>query len=484
MMMRFMNYGASVTGTKHIKMNKVNQDAFIYKDIDSGIQMMALSDGHGAPQHMYSDEGAKYAVEVALDAIGGYFEFCHGDITLSELKYDFEERLSIEIQTRWLNKIMQDPKFETPIQYGCTLLVAIRTNDYLIFLQIGDGKIAMVYEDGVVYFPMQRDLRYEGNVTASLVQENAWLEMKVKVLPIEKSLNMIILASDGVENAYPHGYYDDADFYLNLAKEQDLANNLVSHLQKAAYFSKDDTTVVIWKSVENQLLEIDPEQQNIWIDASPEDWIPLSNLVTNELHKRIEVGLKLVDFFDEQQDVLPAGATLKTFLYDQKENKFQFIPNSDMEKIGFVRIKKILSLVTGVQIECNNRADLKRTLIELQKKIRYDLKQSKFLIDKNDALLPVVSLSGANEKFEIFYNSEIRLHQIMPIVSQYDPIIGRIVQHPKRQAIWGIVNETGHTWEVYSQKYELIPPGKTVTLRSQMTVFINGIPVQFCIHYQ
>lgn len=481
--MNFMNFGASLTGTKHINADLVNQDAYLYQNFENGVQVMALSDGHGGSKHIYSDVGSKYAVEVAIEAVKAYFEAKNLVPSYGELKLDFEERLSIEIQTRWLNKIMQEPQFETPIQYGCTLLLAVKTMEYLIFLQIGDGKIAMIYEDGIVYFPIYRDLRYEGNVTASMVQEEAWLEMKVRILPLEESLHMVVLATDGVENAYPNGYYDDAEFYLNLAKDGNLSDHLVEYLQNAAYFSKDDTTAVLWLNPLNQILENDIDLQGTWIDACPEQWVPLTDLLTEDLNKRVELSIKLVDYIDLQDDFLSQGTTLKSFFYDLSERTVQLLPNDSKEPISFFRIKKMLSLILGFQIECEERAKLKAVLINIQRQLRLNQEKNKYVIDLNHVIAPTVSLESANGLFEVFYNSEIYLHQIMPLVSSYDPILGKVVQHPKLKGVWGLVNCTNHTWDVYSNKFEQISPGKTMTLRSQMTVFINSIPVHFCIHF-
>lgn len=482
--MDFMNFGASVTGTKHIKNGLPNQDAYQFANFEDGVQVMALSDGHGGSKHIYSDVGAMHAVNVAVEAVKAYFETKGVVHTLTDLKMDFEERLSIEIQTRWLNKIMQEPLFESSIQYGCTLLLAVKTSEFIIFLQIGDGKIAMIYEDGVIYYPVHRDTRYDGNVTASMVQEEAWLEMKVKVLPLECSLHMVVLASDGVENAYPNGYYDDAEFYANLAKDNNLADDLIEHLENAAYFSKDDTTAVLWINPQNQLLADEEDSPQIWVDDCPEDWIPLTYLITSELHKRLEMSIKFVDYLDDQNDELFVGTTLKGFYYDQSEKKLQLIPDGSKEKLSFFRIKKLLALILRFQVECSNRNELKRTLIKLQQNLRYDQEKNAFVIDSDKLLLPTVSLEGANGQFELFYNSEIYLHQIMPLSSSYNPLIGKIVQHPKLKGVWGMVNYTNHTWEVYGNKYERIAPGKTMTLRSQMTAFINSVPIHICIQFQ
>jgi hypothetical protein len=36
----------------------------------------------------------------------------------------------------------------------------------------------------------------------------------------------------------------------------------------------------------------------------------------------------------------------------------------------------------------------------------------------------------------------------MPIVGGYDPVIGEVVQHPKKPMIWGIRNRSNLTWRV------------------------------------
>ncbi|HSN66665.1 MAG TPA: hypothetical protein VLS94_08490, partial [Fusibacter sp.] len=124
---------------------------------------------------------------------------------------------------------------------------------------------------------------------------------------------------------------------------------------------------------------------------------------------------------------------------------------------------------------------LKRHLISIKRQLRYDYADQQFVCDDN---VSVVSFTSANGSFPLFYNSDLYLHQLMPLIGDYDRLVGRVVQHPKYQTVWGIKNLSQHSWQVVGGKQMNIEPGMTVTLQEGVTVFVHGIPVKIRIKNQ
>src|SRR5206468_4142051 len=95
------------------------------------------------------------------------------------------------------------------ISYGSTLLVAVLSETYLMALQLGDGDILTVSEDGMVGRPLPGDPRLLGNETTSLCLNRAWDEFRFgfQVLA-ERPPAMVLLSTDGLANSYsdPEGF--------------------------------------------------------------------------------------------------------------------------------------------------------------------------------------------------------------------------------------------------------------------------------------
>lgn len=478
--------GYSLIGSSHIRKEMPNQDAYGYKDLENDIQVLALSDGHGGAAHKFSDVGSKIAVDTLLEVTSTYCESKQASDTrevYDSLRFDFEETLSKAIQNRWNEKIQADENYESPYQYGCTLLAAVKMKDYLALLQLGDGKIAIVYDDGVVYYPMPRDLRYENNETASLSQPNAWAEMKVVVMPLEANIHMIALASDGVENAYPEDYYDDVHFFIKLAMSDDVDVDLKALIETTAHYSKDDTTAILWKNPQVKMLDRTPsDEQIIWMGDYPKPWIPFSHLTEHALNLKLDYAILLVDALKRMSWRVSGEITLKQLYYDVESRQVAVIESDESFEMSTQRICELVSDLTGLAFQSVSKQNLKNDLIDLKKALKFDYESLCFNFLESKSVPSVVSLSGANETFELFFNSDIYLHQLMPLISDFDPFIGHVIQHEKHKNIWGLVNKTDHTWVVQGSTQSHISPNKTLTIRDGVTAYIYGLPIKFHIN--
>ena len=349
--------GGSIIGSAHVRKGLPNQDAYGSKNLDGGIQVLVLSDGHGGEKHPYSDIGSKAAVEATIECVEAYVSTYHSmetnialevvskrqPLDVTKIRYDFEGQVSKAIQARWLEKIKASEVFDAPLQFGCTLLVAVKFDELVVFLQLGDGKIAVVYTDGVIYYPIPRDSRYENNETASLAQTQSWAEMVVVTMQMASNVHTIVLASDGVENAYPQDYYDDAFFYMALALDVDTPDKFNEMLERAAYYSKDDTSAVMWHNPETQMLDTEvPESLTVWMGDYPNGWLPIACHLEETLDKRIDLAILLIEAIQRSGGYIPTHLTLKQIYLDHEAMRLELIDEALCEPVNRLVLRNLI----------------------------------------------------------------------------------------------------------------------------------------------
>ncbi|MGE0085305.1 MAG: PP2C family serine/threonine-protein phosphatase [Desulfococcaceae bacterium] len=255
--------GKSVRGASHERSGLPNQDAIDWFP-NSGQWLplvLALSDGHGSRKCFRSDRGARFAVSAALDVAKAITE-THGASGRS-IKKMAEEQIPKQIHRCWkvgVDKDIQEFPFTEEekllsdanpyLPYGATLLLAIITSSFFLFLQLGDGDILVIRENGDAQRPVPQDERLLGNETTSLSAPDAWKDFRFCFLPVLDTIpGLIMLATDG----YANSFQDDQNFrkvgtdILEIAKSEGIAyieNNLEQWLRTAsASGSGDDITV-------------------------------------------------------------------------------------------------------------------------------------------------------------------------------------------------------------------------------------------------
>jgi serine/threonine protein phosphatase PrpC len=223
---------SSVEGASHKRSGKPNQDRikFIIDNQGKLPIILSVADGHGGKAYFRSGTGASLAVETSL-------EVCKGleNVTWDEIKdkkiIDFICR---DIVQKWLEKVNSDIqanpfsdeekslskiKKEGSISkrprgiinndmisaYGSTLIITFLHETYVLYLQLGDGDILTVAEDGNVDKPLPEDNRLFGNETTSLCLPEAWSDFRFRLIPIDISNtapSLIILSTDGYANSF------------------------------------------------------------------------------------------------------------------------------------------------------------------------------------------------------------------------------------------------------------------------------------------
>ena len=160
----------------------LNQDAkkyFIPKDKEYVV--VAVADGHGSKKCFRSNVGSEFAVEVLINNFRQHFS----SNTFDNLQAGFsgtKDNLAKTIHRQWMEKVSNhlannpfSPEEELidvkvfnnqVISYGTTLLGALITKNYIIYLQLGDGDI-LVVNDNEVTRPIPKDENLIANETYS-----------------------------------------------------------------------------------------------------------------------------------------------------------------------------------------------------------------------------------------------------------------------------------------------------------------------------
>lgn len=258
--------GQSVRGAVHERNGLPNQDAIYWLPAsgEGSSIVLAVADGHGSARYSRSHIGARLAVESATQLVRDFLDSQAGDGNLSLIKDTTEEWLPRALVRKWVELVTQDlnsdPLEESEqnvIAYGATLLVTAVTEQFALYLQLGDGEILTVSESGEVTRPLTKDDRLFGNETTSLCAPEAWRDFRVSFQPfVQSSPALILLSTDG----YPNSFRDEAGFFkvgsdiLNMVRENGLSfinENLSGWLSDSTRAgSGDDVTLGILSSIE------------------------------------------------------------------------------------------------------------------------------------------------------------------------------------------------------------------------------------------
>jgi serine/threonine protein phosphatase PrpC len=235
--------GATVRGTSHERTGRPNQDAWYKRSSPNGDQVvLAVADGHGSERSFRSHVGAELAVRTAVGEGWRFLEarrddagrpdddqWLNLDLALDNLAKHIVFRWEEKVHERWrrmpaTEEELAEGAAQVPhgdpgpglaqsagVVYGTTLLVALATRSFLGFLQVGDGDILTVSDDGTVEWAIERDRRFLGNQTASLAMPDASKQFRTRCWPSRRELPaLVLIATDG----YANSYSDDEAFRM------------------------------------------------------------------------------------------------------------------------------------------------------------------------------------------------------------------------------------------------------------------------------
>jgi serine/threonine protein phosphatase PrpC len=235
--------GKSVRGASHDRSGFPNQDAIAwYPESRTGSPLIvAVSDGHGSAKSFRSDLGSQLAVKTAIEVVREFL-FTNSDPNFNEslvknMEQEIERRLPLQITDRWKKAVSEhlnrhpfndDEKKNLLakegeqglssinknyfLAYGATLLVVAVTESFILYLQLGDGDILRIDEQGTATKPLHRSADLIANETTSLCMENADKQFELKLEAQNISTQkpaLILLSTDG----YANSYASDKEFF-------------------------------------------------------------------------------------------------------------------------------------------------------------------------------------------------------------------------------------------------------------------------------
>ena len=254
--------GDSVRGASHFRNDKPNQDAwaFVQNDVCT---VLAVADGHGSSKHTHSEIGAKLAIQVILELLN---EFAHAD-TGSHAKQikQAADYLPSQLVQAWRVAVDKEDNGQTENAkdryglYGTTLIAALLSTDYALYLQIGDGDLLVLNETGL-HSPLPKNTRLMANETYSLCEDKAQyhIELVLQFFDHSPLPSLIFLATDGYSNSFTDtADFQQAvqDFQLHIATHgaNKIQDCLADWLNEASEYSGDDVTVAILYQAPQQL---------------------------------------------------------------------------------------------------------------------------------------------------------------------------------------------------------------------------------------
>ncbi|MDQ3129517.1 MAG: protein phosphatase 2C domain-containing protein [Acidobacteriota bacterium] len=273
--------GETVPGASHLRAGTPNQDSILYvRESSRGLPIVvSVADGHGSAKCFRSDLGSQFAVKKAAQIVGEFLDERRGKFDLAEIESVGKEYLPKEFVKKWRktveyhlkNNPFTEDEFvkleeksgagarklveENPLlAYGTTSLTVAMEEDFILYMQLGDGEILNVSVAGEVLKPLPEDGRLLANETTSLCLPKAEKDFRFSVQKIaaEESPAMILLSTDGYLNSFSDeaGFFQAATDILEMLRAEngfnDINDNLKAWLEEATQMgSGDDCAVAI-----------------------------------------------------------------------------------------------------------------------------------------------------------------------------------------------------------------------------------------------
>lgn len=254
-------FAKSTVGYKNRIKNKKSQDYMYYKKYEECI-IVAIADGHGINRCMLSNRGAEFASKACIEVLTDLFFILkeEKDNILEVLTPSYYEKtISERIHSKWKEYVYEDYIKRVPnvykidyILYGTTLIGALITNEFNIYLQIGDGNIVEYKNEKFNIVNYNKKNKTRG------VLNSMYLDDASKFIDINISLNntkdnkLVVLFSDGYTNSfrnYDELFKDIKNTIINYNKNIFTRHNTIKDYDKyldylAINKSKDDISII------------------------------------------------------------------------------------------------------------------------------------------------------------------------------------------------------------------------------------------------
>ncbi|MDE6426633.1 MAG: protein phosphatase 2C domain-containing protein [Ruminococcus sp.] len=227
-MNNYSSFSHTFAGAFHVKNGIICQDYSMSYD---GVKysFVAVADGHGSPQYIRTDRGARLAVQCAYECTEEFMDLLDGaemlmnverkrrkmfsmlwrnvvslwydKITNDYINYPFteEELNSIPEELKEYRKYYKDGNFL--VAYGTTLEFFVVSKEFAFGVQIGDGKCVIVADDGSAYSPIPDDPLCNGNITSSMCQDDAVNSARFCYFEKNSIPPAVFIGTDGVDKS-------------------------------------------------------------------------------------------------------------------------------------------------------------------------------------------------------------------------------------------------------------------------------------------
>ncbi|HOO07525.1 MAG TPA: PP2C family serine/threonine-protein phosphatase [Ruminococcus sp.] len=257
----FNGFSHSVKGASHEKTGLVCQDSSAYKVCDD-YAVCVVADGHGSKKHFRSNMGSKFAVEATISTIDRFyadkagfeesFPKDHKRIIKSIQKQIIadwntlvEEHLKNNPVTKEEKSKFTDEEFEAippESYYGTTLIVGVAGKNFTFGVQIGDGTLVALFDDGKAVMPMEYNEAAPANVTASMCNSNAASMFSAFYRDGQKLIAMYT-STDGLYTSFG-SEFDFLDYHTIITDQLSDIDNfkkvIINNLTKRAHFGTED----------------------------------------------------------------------------------------------------------------------------------------------------------------------------------------------------------------------------------------------------
>ena len=271
----------TVPGASHLRAGTLNQDSILYvRESSRELPIfVSVADGHGSPKCFRSDFGSQFAVKKAAQIVGEFLDERRGKFDLAEIESEGKDYLPKEFVKKWRktveyhlkNNPFTEDEFvkleeksgaaarklveENPLlAYGTTSLTVAMEEDFVLYMQLGDGDILNVSGAGEVSKPLPEDGRLLANETTSMCLPKAENDFRffIQKISASESPAMILLSTDGYLNSFSDeaGFFQAATDILEMLRAEngfnDINDNLKEWLEEATRMgSGDDCAVTI-----------------------------------------------------------------------------------------------------------------------------------------------------------------------------------------------------------------------------------------------
>ncbi len=257
----FKGFSQSVIGASHTTSGTVCQDSSAFKITDK-YSITVVADGHGSKKHFRSNIGSKLAVEAAIETIDKFYEDSDEFEKCFPSNHDkIIKNIEKQIISSWNSKItchleenpitkteknrFTDDEFDKiayASYYGTTLIIGVAGRKFTFGMQIGDGSLVALFDDGIAVMPMEYEESAPANITASMCNDNA-VTMFNSFYVGNKTLFSMFASTDGLYTSFGSDV-DFLDYHTIITSQLEEINGfesaVIKNITKRTHFGTQD----------------------------------------------------------------------------------------------------------------------------------------------------------------------------------------------------------------------------------------------------